>query len=150
MKKGKRGGARKNAGRKPPLDERGRIDVGAWCQEEWRKVAQATANQRFDSEKLLPARLKDRREALRKRAQLTRRPVPASEYIKAGQEVYGKRKRGYRLTVTRPYGGGAKAKIIAGAIAYTAKKYRVSITARWVVRVWNEFRTLERSLADSR
>jgi len=145
------GGVRKGAGRKAQLAalvagdvlKNGRLDIGSWCESQWLAEAQRGAEARF-SHKILPSTLAEKQAALRKRAQSTRKRVHYSEYEKAGQSVFGKRPRLYHLEIRRPY--GLKARIIRNAVKHAKAKYGQDVSERWVKRVWDEFRALERTL----
>jgi hypothetical protein len=142
----KRGGKRPNAGRKLTLDHPLRWDIGGYCERRWQMARETKAKRQLGNHKILPDRLAEKRAILKNRAELTKRAVSSSEYEKAGDKIFGKRKRLYTFKTSRPYGRGVKDQIIHDAVSYAFKEHGLKLTPRMIVRIWNEVRALQKRL----
>lgn len=148
-KKSRRGGARLNTGPKPVLDELGRWAVGAFCEGLYRRYQCAHQSQMV-RELQLPARLADARTQIEARALNLHwsRARTAEELSKAGEAIFGRRSRLYRIPPSRPY-GRVRLTVIKACRRYYWARHRISLSERNVDACWKKFRALDRYVRDA-
>ena len=132
-----RGGVRPGAGRprKAPLSFQTQLEVGLWCEEQWRRRAHVTAMVRLDTQPLIVAARRARAQAIALHGRET-----AAVAI-AVQRVFGKRPRGRRLLL---FGNaGNRTRVIRDAAQH------FGATLREVRDAWSMFSQLKAAFSAS-